>query len=402
MNGKRQKKGITARFRKGVLTGMLGVLLVPAVACRWFGDDNDRITLHGNIEMTEVGIAFKTPGRILEITVHEGDNVARGQVLAILDVEQLLLQREREAAGLKAAGAALEQTLTAIRFQQETIEGETELRAAEVKAAEAMLEQLLAGSRMQEIQQAEAAVASASTREEQARRDWERARELYENDDISTAQFDMFRSTAEAAAADLLRARENRDLVREGPRKEQIANARAQVERALAALRLAGAGRIDLDRRRQEVAAREADIERALAQVALLDRQIAEGTLTSPIDGVVMVRTSEPGEVIAAGTAVLALADIDRPWVRGYVAQQDLGRVRLGQEVDVTTDSFPGRTYKGTVTFISSEAEFTPKTIQTTEERVKLVYRIKVAVENPKRELKLNMPADAFVQLADR
>jgi HlyD family secretion protein len=113
----------------------------------------------------------------------------------------------------------------------------------------------------------------------------------------------------------------------------------------------------------------------------------------------VLTKSAEPGEVLAAGATVVTIGDLDHPWVRGYVRESDLGKVKLGQKVKVTTDSFPGKTYTGRITFVASEAEFTPKQIQTTEERVKLVYRIKIQVENPNHELKSNMPVDAEIEL---
>jgi HlyD family secretion protein len=157
------------------------------------------------------------------------------------------------------------------------------------------------------------------------------------------------------------------------------------------------ANRLDLRRREQEIQARRADVERARAQLALIDEQIKDTVASSPIGGVVLVKSADEGEIIAPGTTVLTLGDIEHPWLRGYIAERDLGRVKLGQKVKMSTDSYPGKTYWGRVTFISSEAEFTPKQIQTQEERVKLVYRIKVEVDNPHQELKLNMPVDAEI-----
>ena len=119
----------------------------------------------------------------------------------------------------------------------------------------------------------------------------------------------------------------------------------------------------------------------------------------SPVDGVVLVKAADVGEVVAPGTTIVSVGDIDHPWVRGYINETDLGKVKVGSKAKVTTDSYPGKHYEGRVTFISSQAEFTPKQIQTHEERVKLVYRIKIEVENPRRELKSNMPADAEIML---
>src|SRR4029079_7739214 len=152
-------------------------------------------------------------------------------------------------------------------------------------------------------------------------------------------------------------------------------------------------------RKQEELVARRAEIDRARAQVGITEAQLKDTTIASPIDGVVLVKSAEPGEVIAAGTTIVSIGDIEHPWLRAYVGETDLGRVKLGTKVKLTTDSYPGKVYNGVVSFIASEAEFTPKQIQTKEERVKMVYRIKVDVENPNRELKNNMPVDAEIPL---
>jgi HlyD family secretion protein len=186
-------------------------------------------------------------------------------------------------------------------------------------------------------------------------------------------------------------------LVLEGPRKEDIEAARAQVARAEAAIRVSEANRLELKRREEDLVARRADISRARAQVAITDTQINDTVVTSPVDGVVLVKSAEVGEVLAAGTTVVTIGDIEHPWLRAYINETDLGRVKLGQMANLNTDSFPGKTYPGRVSFIASEAEFTPKQIQTREERVKLVYRIKIDVDNSSHELKSNMPVDAEI-----
>jgi HlyD family secretion protein len=127
--------------------------------------------------------------------------------------------------------------------------------------------------------------------------------------------------------------------------------------------------------------------------------QLSERVLRSPVAGVVLSKNAERGEVLAGGAAVLTVGDMAKPWLRGYIGERHLGRVKPGMAAEVTTDSFPGKKYGGRVTFIASEAEFTPKQIQTEEERQKLVYRIKIGLENPRLELKLNMPADAVLRL---
>jgi HlyD family secretion protein len=154
-----------------------------------------------------------------------------------------------------------------------------------------------------------------------------------------------------------------------------------------------------MKRREQELSTRRAEIERSKASMALIDSQLTDTVAVSPVDGVVLVKSADVGEVLAAGTTVVSIGDIDHPWLRGYINETDLGRVKLGSKARVTTDSYPGKVYDGHVSFIASEAEFTPKQIQTLQERVKLVYRIKIEVDNPKHELKSNMPADAEIVL---
>jgi len=154
-----------------------------------------------------------------------------------------------------------------------------------------------------------------------------------------------------------------------------------------------------MKRREQELATRRAEIERSRANLAQVDAQLADTLAVSPVDGVVLVKSADVGEVLAAGATVVTVGDIDHPWLRAYINETDLGKVKLQSKARITTDSYPGKVYDGRVTFISSEAEFTPKQIQTQEERVKLVYRIKIEADNPRHELKSNMPADAEIVL---
>jgi HlyD family secretion protein len=368
------------------------LIVAAALAWRYFRDgaEDGVLRLTGNIELTEVTLSFKAPGRLVELAVNEGDAVMAGQTVARLDQAELERGVEREHAGVRLAEAMMVQTRTGIEFQREALARELALRAAELRAAEARLAEMLAGSRPQELEQVRALVAEARTQHEQASADWQRAQRLFANDDISAQQRDQFKTRFDSTRASLDRARETLALAEEGPRKEQIDQQRAAVDRARAALKLAEAGRIDLRRREQELNARAADVRRATAQQGVLTSQLGD-----------RVKAADPGEVVAPGTTVLTVGDIDHPWLRGYIGARDLGRVKIGNPVRVTTDSFPGKVYNGRVTFIASEAEFTPKQIQTQEERVKLVYRVKIDVENPGRELKNNMPADAEIRCGD-
>jgi HlyD family secretion protein len=385
---------------------LIVVVVLAAVAVtagvllrRGNGTPADRIRLSGNIELNQVDIAFKSPGRLVERTVDEGDAVRTGQVVARLHREQLERQRERDKAALSLAQAQLAQAQTAVEWQRRTLAADIEQRRADLRSMEARLRELKTGARPQEIEGVQAAVAAARAEAERAAKDWERAQALYKDDDISTSQYDQFRTRFESARAALRQASERASLVQEGPRSETIEAAAAQVERSRASVKAGQANELELRRREQEIAARRAEIERARAQIAWIDAQLADTVAASPIGGVVLVKSADVGEVLAAGTTVVSVGDIDRPWLRGYINERDLGRVKIGSPARITTDSFPGKVYSGRVTFIASEAEFTPKQIQTEEERVKLVYRIKIDVENPQRELKSNMPADAEILL---
>ena len=384
---------------------ILPILLIAALAfggyywwsAREQAANANRIQFSGNMELTQTDLAFKIAGRLVELNVREGDMVKKGQVIARVDAIQTQRTKEREQASLGLAESNMAQSRTSVAWQKETVEGDIQLKQADVRAAKARLDELVAGSRPQEILQADAAVSDAMAQVEQARLDWERAQKLFSNEDISRAQYDQFRTRNQSAQMQLKQAQERSAMVKEGPRKEDIENARAQLQRAQAALRMSEANRMEVKRREQELQSRESDIQRAQAQVGISESQLDDTTLIAPMDGVVLVKSAELGEVVAAGATVVSVGDVARPWVRGYIGAKDLDRIAIGQSAQVTSDS--GKTYTGKVSFVASEAEFTPKQIQTKDERQKLVYRIKVDVNNDKLELKNNMPVDTVIEL---
>jgi membrane fusion protein YbhG len=379
------------------------LLLLAVMAVRWLGwgsGSSKMLKVSGNIELTEVDIAFKTAGRMALLAVEEGDEVKKGALIARLDQEELLQRREGAVASLDSTRSRLRQSGTAIEYQRQQTEAQLSRSRAELSQAEAVLKELQTGSRRQEIESARAALARAKAEQQRAQADWERAQSLYKDKDISTARYDEAKAHFESAQAQLQQATEQFDMVQEGPRKEDIDGARAQVERAKANVRLAEAARLELKRLQEEQLARKADTRQAAAQLDIQETLLKNAEITAPMDGVVLVKSAEPGEVLAAGTTVVTLGNLAHPWLRAYINEQDLGRVKLGTVVKVTTDSFPGKTYTGRISFIASDAEFTPKQIQTQEERVKLVYRIKIDVDNPAGELKSNMPADAEIPLS--
>jgi HlyD family secretion protein len=383
---------------------ILIVLVAAGVAAMYVfrgmgSNKSGRIVVSGNIELTEVNIAFKTAGRLIERTVDEGDGVKNGQIIARLDRDQLMAQRDREVAGLQSAETQLAQSETSLAWEKATLAADIEQRRADLASNEARLAELKNGARPQEKLDARAAVESAQSELDRAKKDWDRAQTLYKNDDISTAQFDQYRNRWESAQAAVKSATEREALVLAGPRAEVIKAQEGQVERTRAAVKIAEANSLEMKRREQDLGTRRAEIARSTASVALIDSQLADTIAASPVDGVVLVKAADVGEVLAPGTTVVTVGDIDHPWLRGYVNETDLGKIKLGAKAKVTTDSYPGKVYQGRVTFISSEAEFTPKQIQTEQERVKLVYRIKIEMDNPRRELKSNMPADAEIVL---
>ena len=178
------------------------------------------------------------------------------------------------------------------------------------------------------------------------------------------------------------------------PRRSRSAGSRQQTPYHHGALRVAL-----LEAAERNVVLAEANVHNAEATHGMAEITLGYTTLVAPFDGVILVRQAELGEVAVPGAPIVTLADIDHIWLRAYVNETDIGKVRYGQPATVTTDTYPGKQYAGRISFISSNAEFTPKTVETHAERVNLVYRIKIDIENPEHELVLGMPADARIRL---
>jgi len=324
--------------RKIVLIGA-AVLLAAAVAVYLLyfraGKKAGAIRVSGNIEITTVELSFKVPGRVRERLVDEGETIAAGQTVARLDPEDL--------------------------------RHEVDVRKAEAEAARAALSELETGYRKEEIAQAEAVLRRVGAEAERIRVDFGRQQRLYRKGVISGRDYDASKAAYEASRASVREAKERLNLLQSGPRRETIEQARARLREAEALLDLA-------------------------------KTRLGYADLVSPAAGFVLSKNIEPGEQVAAGTPVITVGLLDDTWVRAYISETDLGRVKLGQQATVTTDTYPGKKYPGTVSFISQEAEFTPRSVQTEKERVKLVYRIKVVIPNRERELKPGMPADVEIQ----
>lgn len=383
--------------------GLLAAVLIAAGVILYFfllGNNSKNSTdlpVSGNIEVTTVDLAFKISGKIEKLLVDEGDQVKAGTLVASLEHKDLLAQRAKAIATLEATKSRVPALMKNIELQDQSTLQEVSQAQSSMEAARARLEQLLTGSRPQEIQQAKAMLEQAQSDLAKRKTDMDRAQSLFQNHYISAQDWDSARNSYEVAAAAHKKAEETYGLVVEGPRQEEIAAARAQWKQSQAGLQLARAHRIQVDVLKRELATAQAQVEEAARAIEVIDTQIEYSNLIAPISAVVLVKNTEAGEFVVPGGPVITLGDIERPWLKAYIHEAELGKVKLGQKASVVTDSYPGKKYPGKITFISSEAEFTPKNVQTPKERVKLVYRIKVSLENPHRELKPGMPADATI-----
>jgi HlyD family secretion protein len=321
-----------------------GILLVAALAAgAWYFNrrpaDASALVLYGNVDQRQVSLAFNGSERIGKLNVQEGDRVKAGQVLGELDTRTLRLRVAQS--------------------------------QAQIAVQEQALQRLKTGSRPEEIAQARASVAAAQADAELARQQLERLqgiRQTTAGRAVSQQDLDSAEARRKVALAQLENARKAQQLVVTGPRKEDIAQAQAQLEVAR-------------------------------AELALLNRQVEEATLQAPIDAVVRARLMEPGDMASPQRPVYTLAITDPKWVRAYVAEADLGRIRPGMAATLSTDSHPGQPLAGRVGYISSVAEFTPKTVQTEELRSSLVYEVRVLADDREDRLRLGMPVTVRLSL---
>jgi HlyD family secretion protein len=369
------------------------VLLVAVLAYLILGRSNDGrvIRVSGNIEVTDAEVSFKILGRVEARLVDEGETVKAGQTVARLDSAELAQEVAARRAEMQAVQAALAE-LEAGSRPEEIAQAE-----ASAQQAKARLDEMLAGSRPEELSAAEAVLRRAKAEAERARLDAERYEGLYKKEIVSAQQYDAARTAYETALARQREAEEQYKLVKEGPRKEQIEQARAAWLQAQERFVLVKKGP-----RQETIEQARARLQQAKEGLAVAETRLGYATLTSPLAGVVLSKNVEPGEFVAAGTPIVTVGDLENVWLRAYINETDLGRVKVGQRVRVTTDTYPDKRYEGRVSFIAAQAEFTPKSVQTEKERVKLVYRIKVDIRNPNMELKPGMPADAEILVEEK
>jgi HlyD family secretion protein len=309
---------------------------------RAFGAGEDaragELELYGNVEMRDAQLAFVDRERIASVSVEEGDRLETGDLVATLRTDRLL-----------------EEIASA---------------DARILAQRALVAELENGTRPQEIEQARAAVASARARLANSEREEARIAATIDTGASTESELDAIRARVEIERAELERQEQGLALAVEGPRVEARDAARATLEQLE-------------------------------AERALLGRRLADAELRAPSRGVVRTRLLEPGEFAAPERPVVTLALDDPKWIRAFVPEPSLGRVALGTPARIRTDTFPGRDYVGRVGFISPVAEFTPRTVETEELRTRLVYEVRIVVEDPHDELRLGMPVTVLVAARD-
>ena len=295
------------------------------------------LTLYGNIDIRQVQLAFNGSDRIDRMLVREGESVRQGQLLATLD-----------AVRLRANVALLE---------------------AQLAAQQQVVARLKAGNRPEEIRKARADAEAARIEANNAERTYRRLNELVARTFVSKQQADDAKAAADAV--------------------------RAKYEAAQATLRLAVLGP-----RAEDVAAASATLKANEAALAIARKQLADASLYAPADGIIQDRILEPGDMASPQLSVYTLALTDPIWVRAYAQGPDMGKIHQGMRAVVTTDSYPGKRYRAWLGYMSPSAEFTPKSVETTDVRSNLVYQVRVFVCNPQNELRLGMPATVSIPLA--
>lgn len=352
----------------------------------------------GHVEVTEVDMSFRIPGHIARLLVQEGDIVAQGQVLAELKQTVFLARYDQSKAQLAELAARQDSLELAIKIKEYATEAQVRQAQAMVSAAEARYESLKTGSRTEEIKEAEASLEKARAELDNRRQDYKRMQNLFDRRIISASQMDDSRTSYDAALAVYKAVEEKFKLISSGPRQEMIKEGQANVFGTDAALETAKIGRHEAEKMRLDLKALQAQIDQAAAAMAIVEDDLNESRLRAPFNGLVSVKNVDEGEYVQVGTPVLTLAQTKRLWVKTYIPETHLGRIQIGQEAYIISDTFPDKRYVGNITYISPKAEFTPKNVQTREERIKLVYRIKVSLDNLNQELKAGMPVDVVLR----
>jgi multidrug resistance efflux pump len=418
---------ILARYGSSAIV-LLGIV-VPLVACgdttAGEGEAAGPIEASGFLEAESVSVVAETGGRVAEVLVEEGQPVTAGQVVIVLDDTLLQASRAQAEAAVAVEQANLDQ-LRAGASDEELAAAQAALDEAQAALDGAELASGGAWAAAGNPQSVDVQIAAAQTQVDLTTRQVELAQQYLEEARIKLGwlrvdeprdeqaiefqeyQVQILEAQLRAAEAQAQGARQKLDLLqqqRERPltaiaqarvAQSQVPIAEARIELAQAQYDLVANGPLP-----EEIDITEAQVAMAEAQVALIDAQIAQLTLIAPIDGMVSTRSIHAGETASPGVPLLTLADLSTLKLVLYIPETEIGRVRLGAPVQIAVDAYAGETFDGVVTFLAREAEFTPRNVQTEEDRVSLVFAVHVQIDNPDERLKPGMPADAVIEAAD-
>jgi HlyD family secretion protein len=374
------------------IAGIMAIVVAASLIVWWFfirqpPIPNNIVAFSGRIEADDSVVAAKTSGRIREIRVHTGDTVKAGAEIAILDEEQAVAREEQARAVVQQADTRV------LRAQEQISVLQEQLKQARLTVEQARLDsQGRVRQAEAQVAIAEANLSQAQAGYEQARYDFEKFTRLAKSGDVSDRQREQARTTAEAQAA-----------VVEST-KRQVAAARGALTTARAnlsnpALRSSQAAVIQkqIAQAQSDVDAAKSDAERARAQLKEAQANRSDLTIVAPFDGTVTTRMADPGEVVVPGSPIVTVADLNRIYLRGFVPEGDIGRVKLGQPARVYLDSDPRHPIDASISRIDPEASFTPENTYFRDERVKQVVGVKLLIKNPTGSAKPGMPADGEI-----
>jgi len=368
-----------------MLRWLVPILLVGAAlvgALLWSQRQTGPFEVSGFLESDSIRVGSRVGGRILAVHVAEGDAVEKGQLLVELEPFDLLSRKAEAEAMLARAKAELEQRENGFRKE------EIDQAVARVARLEAVVAEAEAGPRPQEIEVARAELRRAEASRELARVEIRRVQRLLEKQATTADEADRAERELRTSEESVNAAREKVELLEEGTRKEEIAQAKAQLAEARAALALVQSGS-----RAEEIAQARASVAAAAAAVTTLEERVAELKVVAPLAGTIEALRLRRGDLVAPNAPVLTILDPARLWVRAYVPENRVS-FALGTRVEVRVDAFPDRAFPGDVTFIARQAEFVPGNVQTPEERAKQVFRITVDLREGLDVLRSGMPAD--------
>ncbi len=388
-------------MKKRIVIIVVLALLIGTGLFVYRGQQNVRqgeLFYSGTVEATQSHLAFQTGGRVVRVAVREGEAATKDQLLAELDPAEFRARIEQARANLDRSLKGQEQAETLLRVYEKSLPAEAARAEAGVRALASQLDELRAGSRKQDIERAKQGMQGAESVTEDAKKNLARYENLFRKGTISERELDAVRLRYDTALKEYERGRETYDLAREGSRPETIRTGEARLSEGQAALTQARSNLLRIDAAKQEVGAARAAVAAARAAADQITIQMDYAQLKAPGPGIITSRNVEPGEVVTPGREVLTLSSLATVDLKIFVDETQIGKVKPGQKAEVRVDTFPDKSFAGTVTFISPEGEFTPKIIQTKKERVKLVYLVKVSITNPNFELKSGMPADAWLR----